>query len=154
MPVYSPEIASEICERLANGESLNAICKSDRSKFPDESSVREWVIEDRDGFAPKYTRARDKGLDVIADEILRIADESEHDISHEDLGDGVVVERVNREVIQRSALRVDARKWYLSKLAPKRYGDRSQVAVTDADGNAAGFIFGIIGSPAKQIEDK
>ena len=147
MPVYSPEIAAEICERLAKGESLRTICDSD-SRFPTETAVRKWAIEDRDGFASQYAGARDIGLDVVADEILRIADETENDIIETEKGPVV-----NREVIQRSVLRVDARKWYLSKLAPKRYGDRSQVAVTDAEGNAAGFMFGIISAP-KQIEGK
>ncbi len=42
--------------------------------------------------------------------------------------------------------------WRASKRFSKRYGDRSQVAITDAEGNATGFLFGIIGAPTKQIE--
>ena len=59
------------------------------------------------------------------------------------------------DMIERSRLQIDARKWAASKLAPKKYGERLQTALTDAEGNATGFAFGIIASPApKQIEDK
>ena len=75
----------------------------------------------------------------MADACLAIADE--------------VATAETSEAVNAARLRVDTRKWYLSKLAPKRYGDRAQVALTDAEGNATGFMFGIIGAP-KQIEDK
>jgi len=39
---------------------------------------------------------------------------------------GEEYETVNPEVIGRSRLRVDTRKWYLSKVLPKIYGDKLQ----------------------------
>ncbi len=38
--------------------------------------------------------------------------------------------QLNGEHVQRSRLRVDTRKWFLSKLAPKRYGDRQAVEIS------------------------
>lgn len=68
---YSQAIAHRICERLAAGESLRAICRD--KDFPPESTVRGWVLDLPD-FAAQYARARDLGCDARADEILEIAD--------------------------------------------------------------------------------
>jgi len=101
---YTPELATAICERLSRGESLRSICRDEG--MPDEATVRQWALDDYQGFYSQYARARDLGLDAMADEVLAIADT--------DAG----------EDVQRSRLRFDARRWYLSKLAPKRYGER------------------------------
>lgn len=70
--------------------------------------------------------AREDQADTLADEILEIADESENDTYEVDLGDGVIIQKENREVVNRSRLRVDARKWVAAKLKPKKYGDYSR----------------------------
>jgi hypothetical protein len=119
--IYTAEIAEAICERLAAGESLKSICRDDA--MPAESTVRNWAQQDVKGFYEMYTRARNVGLDAIADEILDIADDDSRDSQVDEKG----AERPNPSAIQRDRLRVDARRWYLSKLAPKRYGERVQV---------------------------
>lgn len=53
--IYSDELAAEICERLANDESLNTICRDDH--MPTRQAVHEWIADDRDGFRDKYARA-------------------------------------------------------------------------------------------------
>jgi hypothetical protein len=70
---YTEAIAEEICARLAEGESLRAICCSPR--MPPESTVREWVDDDRGGdenggpgFAARYARARQHGYERMAEE--------------------------------------------------------------------------------------
>lgn len=82
--------------------------------MPAESTVRGWIVDDRHGFYAQYTRARDCGLDRMADETLEIADSD---------GD-----------VQRDRLRWDARRWYLSKMAPKRYGEKLTQEITGKDG--------------------
>jgi len=110
--LYSPEIADAICERLANGESLRSICRDEN--MPDERTVRDWVISDHNGFSPQYTRARDIALDRMADDVIDIADTADDP--------------------QKARLRFDARRWYLSKLAPKRYGDKLLHTGGDGEG--------------------
>lgn len=100
---YSPEIAALICERMARGESLRSICKDEA--FPAESTVRLWAISDRDGFSAQYARAREAQIEALSEDILEIADDKTGDP-------------------QRDRLRVDSRKWLMSKIAPKKYGDR------------------------------
>ena len=124
MGKYSPEIAAEICERLANGESLRSVCRSDH--MPTEAAVRQWAMDDYNGFASHYARAREIGYERMAEEILSISDEGINDTYLDDDG----VERTNHDVIARSKLRVDSRKWLLSKMLPKKYGDKLQTEVS------------------------
>lgn len=71
----------------------------------------------------QYARAREAMADKHADDILQIADDGKSDTYIDD--DGNV--RTDQEVIARSRLRVDARKWLASKMAPKKYGDKLDV---------------------------
>lgn len=114
---YTDEVAEAICGRLAAGESLNGICQDD--DMPPESTVRSWALDDREGFFAKYTRARTIQAHKMFDETLAIADDGRNDTYETDSG-----EHTNHEVIQRSRLRVDTRKWYLSKVLPKVYGEK------------------------------
>ena len=105
---YTPEVAQEICERIAAGESLRRICDADHMPAP--ATVCLWVTDDREGFAEQYARARRAQGTLLADEIFAIADGS---------GD-----------VARDRLGVDTRKWYLSKVLPKLYGDKVEVEHT------------------------
>ncbi|MER1940494.1 hypothetical protein ABS755_07270 [Castellaniella sp. FW104-16D08] len=128
---YTTELAAKICERLAAGESLRSICRDD--DMPADSTVRLWVADDVEGFSAQYARARDTGLDTMADSMLDIADDGSNDWVESNDPDNPGY-RLNGENVQRSKLRVDARKWYLSKLAPKKYGDKTSMELTGADG--------------------
>jgi hypothetical protein len=119
---YTKALADEICERLAAGESLSKICKPDH--MPAKSTVCLWVLEDREGFAEQYDKARRLQAQLLADEIVDIADDSTNDYMLRQSKSGEEYEAANPEVIGRSRLRVDTRKWYLSKVLPKVYGDR------------------------------
>lgn len=120
---YSDKLAARICERLAEGRSLREICGSD--DMPPESTVRQWVVDDREGFSAQYARAREAQADLMAEEILDIADNASNDWMERN-GDDNEGWQVNGEHIQRSRLRVDSRKWLMSKLKPKKYGDKVQ----------------------------
>lgn len=124
---YTPEIAAEICERLADGESLRAICRDER--MPDRSTVSSWVIKDVGGFSDQYTRARELGLEEIADSLTEISDDGTNDWMESNDPDNPGY-RLNGEHVQRSRLRVDTRKWVLSKQLPKKYGDKQHVEMS------------------------
>ena len=102
--LFTQAIADLICERMAAGESLRAICASD--EMPDERTVRRWAIHNTDGFSPQYEEAVRLKAMKWADEVVDIADD-------------------NKDV-NRDRLRVDTRKWLLSKVLPKVYGDKLQ----------------------------
>jgi hypothetical protein len=74
-------------------------------------------------------RAREAQADTLADEILDIADESVNDFMERFGRDGEVTLVENPETINRSKLRIEARKWYAGKLKPKKYGDSSHLVM-------------------------
>ncbi len=108
--LYTEALAAKICRRLAEGESLRAIC-ADKA-MPAISTVMGWLFNGKhEDFSEQYTRARQAQAEFQADEIIEIADAAEHGAS---------------EAVQAARLRVDARKWIAAKLLPKRYGDKLQ----------------------------
>ena len=105
--LYTPALADTICRRISEGESLRAICRD--VGMPSEGTVSGWAREDREGFGSRYRLDRELQLDHWADVIIDIADEGDRDPR-------------DRQV------RIEARKWIMSKLAPRRYEDRLLVA--------------------------
>ncbi len=118
---FSKEIAETICARMAEGESLRSICRD--HYMPHRSSVYQWLRKNA-AFADLYTQARERLVEHWADEILNIADDVTTDYITKVGRNGHEYEAVDQEHIQRSRLRVDTRKWLMSKLAPWKYGDR------------------------------
>ena len=105
---YDPLAEAEIFARLAAGETLKAICGDEH--LPPDPTVRRWIVNDTPpGISARYAHARSLGLDAMAEDAVRIADDAAEDPN-------------SRRV------RVDTRKWLLSKLRPDRYGDRLELA--------------------------
>ena len=126
---YDEAVAAEVCERLSQGESLRAI--SEDKAMPSERTVYRWLAAEPT-FWQLYARAREAQMDKWADDIVEIADDATNDYM-ERIGKGGAVERVvDPETVQRSKLRLDARKWLMSKLASRRYGDKVSI---DLDAN-------------------
>ena len=108
---FSQKVADEICRRIAEGESLRAICSE--KGMPCRMTVFKW-LQDIPSFADQYARARQDQADTYADDIVRIADQ-ELDAN-------------------RARVRIDARKWVAGKLRPKVYGDKVQTEVSGPEG--------------------
>ena len=113
--MYSPELADEILRRLEESESMVKICNS--AGMPSRTTVFKWIETDK-SFADKYARAKDVGLEMMAEEMLKIADDP---VGSTDTG------ATDSGAVQKQRLQVDTRKWLLSKLAPKKYGERTKV---------------------------
>ena len=113
---YSQEMVDKICEQIANGKSLRAICAGD--DMPSATTVFKWLNENQD-FSEQYARASDKQAVYYFEEIVEIADSVEADSA----------------AVAKARLQVDARKWAASKLAPKKYGDKSELDVKSSDGS-------------------
>lgn len=104
---FTDAVANHVCESLEKGESLEAICRSD--KMPDSGTIRKWV-RDNPIFAANYARAREAQAEYYAAEIIQIADTTEDP--------------------QKARLQIDARKWYASKIHPKGFGDKLEIDQT------------------------
>lgn len=131
---YSPELAEVICLRLAEGESLRAVCRDE--EMPAKCTVLRWIARNED-FRAQYVRAKAEGAEAIAEEMFDIADDATNDWMErlDSEGQGVGWQ-LNGDHVRRSQLRIDTRKWYLSKIMPKKYGDKIQQEVSGPNGGA------------------
>lgn len=117
---YCQEIADTICQRIIEGESVRAICRD--PDMPCAAAVFRWLSIHKE-FAEQYARAKEEGAESLADEIFDIADDGKNDwMERHGKDDAGWI--ANGENLQRSRLRVDVRKWYLSKIKPKKYGEK------------------------------
>lgn len=124
---YTVEIADQICARIAEGESLVSICRSEQ--MPSTVSVYAW-LRLHENFLNRYTIAREDQADTMADEMIEIADDGRNDWMMNNKGEVVF----DREHAMRSRLRIETRKWAAAKLKPKKYGDFSRTEITGKDG--------------------
>lgn len=122
---YTRELAEKICERVATStDSLEKICSDD--DMPNRATVYRWLFKHAE-FSDMYARAKEGQMELMAEECLQIADDGRNDIKIIEGRNGEDIEVTNHDVINRSRLRVDTRKWLMSKLAPRRYGEKAQL---------------------------
>lgn len=113
---YNGEMIEDICEKIANGRSLRSICAEDG--VPPMKTIYRW-LEANEEFRHQYARAREKQADYFAEEIIEIADSAEAESA----------------AVSKAKLQIDARKWAASKIAPKKYGDKTELDVKSSDGS-------------------
>lgn len=120
---FTQQLGEEICRRMAEGETLTEICRSEG--MPAFASVHRWADRHPE-FGEAFARAREAQAHRWAEEIIDISDDSRNDFitRQTERGEEVVV---NHEHISRSKLRVDSRKWLLAKVLPRVYGDKVEV---------------------------
>jgi hypothetical protein len=117
------EVAEQLCLRLMEGASLRAACQAEG--MPAVSTVLRWLADpdpDKDWFRRLHGTARYGRAWLLADEIIEIADDGSNDTYEDDEGQT----KVDYDIVMRSKLRVDARKFVLSKLMPERFGAKVQ----------------------------
>jgi hypothetical protein len=117
---YTDELAEEICAQVSEGKSLTDICESE--SMPARRTVYRWLREKPD-FHRLYDTAVMDRADIIGNEIIGIADDTSGDFITDDKGRTVV----DHENINRSRLRVDARKFVASRLNPRKWGERTEI---------------------------
>ena len=117
---YSEEekesLVNQVCELLEKGNSL----RSALTKVNISSQTFYAIIDIDEEKSKQYARACEERADAIFEDILKISDASEDDLIIDENGNPVT----NHNVIQRDRLRVDSRKWMLSKMQPKKYGNK------------------------------
>ncbi len=126
---------AEIFELMrTEGLSLRKILG--RGGMPDYKTFNNWIKE-KDQLFQQYARAREERADLIFDEILEIADQSNADYAGT-RDDGSLI--IDGENIQRSKLKIDARKWMLGKMQPKKYGDKSTLELEGSEDKPINII--------------
>lgn len=139
---YTSELANEICARIADGESLRSICRDREEKMPSIRSVMRWLGLYEE-FRQQYAHAREVQAESMFEEMLEIADDGSNDWMERTGKDGETGDKVvDHEHVSRSKLRVDTRKWVLARMAPKKYGDATNLKVS---GDAASPLTVLLG---------
>lgn len=114
---FTQDLFDSICNEIAySDKGLVSICKT---KGINACTFYDWIANEAE-LANKYARAREIQADYLADQIIEISDDGTNDTYKTEEGS----ESINHDVIARSRLRVDARKWKASKLYPKKYGEK------------------------------
>ena len=129
---YTEEMGDLICERLVGGLSIRQICEA--NDMPAMSTIFKWLADVK-GFSEQYARAKQEQAEALADEIVAIADEP----------DWITTEKGVRDNVERSKLRVEARKWVAARLLPKKYGDRVDLNHRGETENPLNFVLTRIG---------
>jgi len=124
---YRRGLAEKICEKLMTGATLKSICGVGDRRYPTMMTVAKWLAHNAE-FREQYYFARRVAAELHIDEIFEIADDTSKDyvervINKKD-GTSYVEVVVDNEAIQRSRVRIDARKFYAAKMVPKLYGDK------------------------------
>ena len=120
---YTEHMGNLICIRLAEGESLNKICKDEG--MPDKATVFRWLASEA-SFCDKYARARELQAETQFDELIDIVDQPP-ELSYVTDKNGELVEvKFDSSYVQWMKLRVDTRKWTAARMAPKKYAEYKQ----------------------------
>lgn len=107
---YSAEVASRICYAVAVSTiGLRRLCVA-RPDLPPWQTIMGWLCRYSE-FQEQYARAKQLQAELMAEEILELADDPNTESGQ----------------VQRSKLQVETRKWLMSKLLPRKYGDRIDV---------------------------
>lgn len=124
-------IFNQICDEVSKGAALRTVLL--RKDMPSSQTFYIWitineddsesVILDKENKSKHYARCCADRADAIFEECLIIADNQEDDIYENEEGKKVT----NHNVINRSRLRVDTRKWMLGKMQPKKFGDKIDI---------------------------
>lgn len=139
---YDMSVAADaVLEGIAEGGSLREVCG--KPGLPSVTTFMRWLADERnENLRERYARARELQAEYMAEDILSIADEectmvkADKHGTQDDDGQGNTEVVFDSTAVQRNRLRVDTRKWLLSKLAPKKYGDKVLNEHTGANGGA------------------
>jgi hypothetical protein len=119
---YTPEMARRICEELASSGSLRAVCRNEWA--PNRSTITRWVVDNVNGFAAEYARAKELGIDDFVEETLEIADEDPARNLH----------GVDSGAVAHAKVRIETRRWLAERMLPRKYGSKSGLELTGSDG--------------------
>lgn len=129
---YSKALANAICTRVAAGDSLRKIIEDEA--MPSMSMVMRWLADEGNAdFREQYARAREAQADLYFGQIIEIADTPQVGVKTKTIVGGGEkdkdkVETAQGDMIEHRRLQVDARKFVVARLAPKKYGEKLELS--------------------------
>ncbi len=114
------DIADEVVIWLSEGKTMREFCR--QPAMPHYSTVYDWMDKDAE-FAQRIARARLIGEEVIHQQCLDIADNTQMGVIVSEKPDGAT-ETKTADMLEHRKLRIDTRLKLLAKWNPKKYGDK------------------------------
>jgi hypothetical protein len=145
--IYNQALADLICERVATHDmGLQQLCDT-YDDLPCKYTILSWRHK-YDSFSSQYARAKERQVNLLAEQILEIADDAKNDYTIDENGKKVI----DHELAARSRLRIDSRKWLASKLAPKLYGDIGRITLEDGTAESVSNVRATVDAILKEKE--
>jgi len=115
---WPTEKVEKLLVRIALGDTLPIAAEKLNIKRKELGGLYRLLLQDK-AMRKWYDDARVLQAETFADQIIDIADDSGNDR----LENG----RINHEVVNRSKIRVDTRKWLMGSYVKRRFGDHKHV---------------------------
>lgn len=109
---YNDVLVDKLLVLVSEGKSMRTIAATEG--MPDVTTMFDWLRKYSD-FAQRYAHAKEEAADTFVEELIELTDMANVD---------------NMIDIQKRKLQVDTRKWIASKLKPKRYGEKLDLAIS------------------------
>jgi hypothetical protein len=149
---HSPEIEDVILGELMCGRTLTDICRD--PDMPHVRSVQKWLATDRDGFAARYQQAREIGCAIMADDMVDIADDRTGDWIVRTHKDGTTEAILDPERVNRRLVRIKTRRWRVSKILPRTYGDRPDLTARQERGDSWADLLKAVDGKTRGLPNK
>lgn len=114
---YTKELGDNVCEGIANGWSIRSVC--DKEDMPALTTVFKWIREIPE-FTQQYAKATEERSEAHNESLLEMGDEAIEKAQNVD-------PKASGAVVQAYKLKADNFKWSMSKMKPKKYGDKVDV---------------------------
>lgn len=131
-----PKVVKAVCAAIAGGMLVKEAC-GEAGVTP--KALREWCGADVE-LGTLYARAREEQAHAIAEEAIQIADGTDDEAQARldamagaikgaaDDDKDRILNSLAQAAVQRDRLRIDSRKWLASKIAPRAYGEKLELA--------------------------
>ena len=114
--VYSDDLINKFLDRIMEGRGLVSVCRD--HDMPSKSTIYEWLADkEKDGFSDRYIKACKIRAEVIAENMI----------------DKIESVELDKDAIAQARLELDAKKWFLAKLHPTKYGDKTEAVEVNDD---------------------
>lgn len=120
---YTQVLADEICERISLGASMRSVCRDDA--MPEMQTIWRWLREKK-VFSERYASATAERTESQQEDLIEMGDEAIEKAQ-------VVDSKASNAVVSAYKLKADNLKWSMSKMKPKKYGDKLDLT---SDGKA------------------
>ena len=124
--VYSDDLINKFLDRIMDGRGLVSVCRD--KDMPSKSTIYEWLADkEKEGFSDRYIKACKIRAEVIAENMI----------------DKIESVELDKDAIAQARLELDAKKWFLAKLHPTKYGDKPDDSADQKDQDTSPVVVNI-----------